>query len=257
MKARDFIIALNEKYGGDWNKIYADIANANRTVDSSEAEATVARIKDKSIILMDDDYPSRLKQIPHPPFVLYYRGNLDLLTSKNYIRLGVVCSRTCSDILLSKGAEDLRALPDNVVLVVSNRDIIANCLFGEKKKKIILIKICGLDQKMPYRVSDYEEEILKQGGLIITKYPANVYAEATHFIEKNLIMGGICDNILVVDIKAGNSANAVIMSALNLGSDIMVYPTLPEWENTTNNSLIAQGALLVENNEDIKEILGL
>jgi predicted Rossmann fold nucleotide-binding protein DprA/Smf involved in DNA uptake len=37
-----------------------------------------------------------------------------------------------------------------------------------------------------------------------------------------------------------------------MGREIMVYPTFPKWDGAINNTLISEGAILVEDADDIK-----
>lgn len=48
----------------------------------------------KIININDRIYPSRLKNIPNPPKVLYLEGNIDLLKSNS---IAIIGSRSCSE----------------------------------------------------------------------------------------------------------------------------------------------------------------
>lgn len=73
VKARDMLIALYVKNGGDYAKIVHDIqSKANMDMDF------VMGVKDsdvKAITILDPDYPERLKTALKPPIVIEYSGN--------------------------------------------------------------------------------------------------------------------------------------------------------------------------------------
>ena len=153
---------------------------------------------------------------------------------------------------LDKAINDIAELPDDVVLVTTNKQIIANCVKGVGKKKIILIKSCGLDQKLPNRLSDYEDAIIANGGLVISRYPAEKLPEQYNFIESKFIASGICDAVFVVKLVEKGTDMVLIGQHLAMGREIMVYPTFPKWDNAINNTLISEGGILVEDADDIK-----
>lgn len=249
--ARNLLIALNETQNGDWNAITKNLSK-HVFPEGELIEQIVSNLSDNTLTILDDEYPENLKQTYHMPIVLYYRGDINLLGSKNYKRLSVVCSRDCELQLVDKAINDISELPDDVVLITTSKQIIANSIVGTGKKKIILIKSCGLNQSLPNHISKYEKAIIDNGGLIITRYPADVPAESIYFIESQFIAAGLSDASLVVKLTPKGSGIALIQQLLMWGRDIMVYPTLPKWDNSMNNTLISEGAILVEDAEGIK-----
>ena len=85
MKARTILIALAVKYQGDWQRIYNDIAN--KITPTSEEIAKVEYLEKECITLLDENYPSMLKEIYKPPFVLFTKGNKDLLNNNDMVRM--------------------------------------------------------------------------------------------------------------------------------------------------------------------------
>ena len=248
---RELLLTLNEIHQGDWNLVTDQIA-AHVFPEKELVEKTVLKVTDTYVTILDESYPEILKQSYHMPIVVYYRGDINLLGSKDYKRLSVICSRECDLKLLDKAINDIAELPDDVVLVTTNKQIIANCVKGVGKKKIILIKSCGLDQKLPNRLSDYEDAIIANGGLVISRYPAEKLPEQYNFIESKFIASGICDAVFVVKLVEKGTDMVLIGQHLAMGREIMVYPTFPKWDNAINNTLISEGGILVEDADDIK-----
>ena len=87
----DILIYFAIKYEGDWDKIYSAI-NKKEKVEQKDLEETLAKNTSKCITLISDNYPQKLKTIYKPPFVLFYKGNIDLLNTQNKT-IGVVGSR--------------------------------------------------------------------------------------------------------------------------------------------------------------------
>jgi DNA processing protein len=78
MKARDILIYLAIKYSGDWSLIYQAIKNKEK-VDLEDVEIVCKKYQNSVITIMDKDYPLKLKNIYHPPFVIFYKGDKSLL----------------------------------------------------------------------------------------------------------------------------------------------------------------------------------
>lgn len=76
MKSREFLIALNEKYKGNWKDIFTAISNREEISDDEFYDLMLNINLDKFITILDEDYPDWLKKFYHPPFVLY-RNDLD------------------------------------------------------------------------------------------------------------------------------------------------------------------------------------
>ena len=72
MKPRDFLIALDYHYDGDWRKIYHDICERTFHEELLEDENVKALCEsDKVVTILDSNYPSQLRRLYMSPFVLH------------------------------------------------------------------------------------------------------------------------------------------------------------------------------------------
>lgn len=78
---RDILIAFSIKYKGIFTSIYGAIA-IKEELSHDEMEELLDKAPKYLVTIIDDDYPSSLKKIPCPPFVLYYCGNLEEINEK-------------------------------------------------------------------------------------------------------------------------------------------------------------------------------
>lgn len=77
------LVSLANMYSGNWDYMYKHIA-LNKKYNYEEALKSFSNIKSNVITIMDSDlYPKEFNQILHPPFVLFYYGNISLLKNKN------------------------------------------------------------------------------------------------------------------------------------------------------------------------------
>ena len=63
------------KYQGDFHAIMTAIENKEQ-VDKDEAKVLKARLKAHYLTILSPLYPTSLKNIQCPPFVLFYHGNM-------------------------------------------------------------------------------------------------------------------------------------------------------------------------------------
>lgn len=70
IKARNLIAYLAVKYNQNWDDIYTAIRN-KENVDYEAIENTIATLKGEYITIIDDNYPTELKHIFRPPFVIF------------------------------------------------------------------------------------------------------------------------------------------------------------------------------------------
>ena len=87
---RNILIYFSIKYQGDYFSILEAIKRKEQ-IPKEEIE-NISKTKYKVITCIDEDYPYALRNSVCPPFVLFYEGDISLLSSKTK-KLGVVGSR--------------------------------------------------------------------------------------------------------------------------------------------------------------------
>ncbi|WP_157705392.1 DNA-processing protein DprA [Spiroplasma corruscae] len=76
------LLYFSLKYNGDWDKIF-DALEQKEKIDINELRNIQDKIRCKFITLLNPIYPTELKNTFKPPFVLYYVGNIQLLSNFN------------------------------------------------------------------------------------------------------------------------------------------------------------------------------
>lgn len=250
IKAREFLIYYAYIHKGNWDAIYDEICGKTRPKDEDILN-TIKGIKANCLTIVDDEYPKQLKDICKPPFVLFYYGDISLLTNvKN--NLGVVGSR--------KPTYDIRTPTRIIIKEVSEKltivsglaygiDSIAHgaCLSAGGKT------IAVLGNGIEYTYLEFNEDLykeIKKKGLIVSEYPDYTQPTPECFPFRNRIIAGISNAILVPDINIASGTYSTLSYTLNLGKSVYVLPHLP-LSTTLNNTLIKEGAILVSTSQDI------
>ena len=201
------------------------------------------------------DYPQKLKNIKRFPVCLFYKGNINILNNKT---LAIIGSRKYSEYGKNVAIEMAYHLAKEGFTIVTGGargiDSFANIGANKAKKPSVIVLGNGLDYIYPPENKELEEEVLNNDGLIITEFFNDIRGNKYTFPNRNRIISGLSDGVLVVEAKEKSGTAITVDYALDQGRDIYSIPgsVLEENCNGTNN-LIKQGAKLVTSIQDIIE----
>lgn len=249
----EILLYFAVKYEGDFEKIYTAIMNKEKC-DYNEVQEIVSKIKCKYTTVIASDYPSKLKNLNRPPFVIFYEGDLNLLNKKI---VAVIGSRKNSEYGKKICEKLVKELVDNDYVIISGLargiDAISHQVALNNKGNTIAVLGNGIDYYYPKSNEELQKSIINK-GLIISEYPLMTKPIKENFPNRNRIIAALCDGVLVIESKKRSGTMITVNEALNLGKDIMCVPTRAN-ENSGCNYLIKNGAHLVENGFDVIEIL--
>ncbi len=215
----------------------------------------IKRSKSKVLLLSDPSYPSMLKQIPDPPLLLFYKGNIELL--KNPC-IAVVGSRVCSKygrVLAYLISKDLSSYGITVVsgfAVGIDREAHLGAI--EETGSSIAVLGCGLDVIYPSKNKDLWD-MLKTKGLIITEFPFGTLPESTNFPKRNRIISGLSLGVVVIEAKEKSGSLITAHLGIEQGRTVFAVPSSAYSPYQGTNKLIKQGAVLITSAKDIIEEL--
>ena len=213
------------------------------------------------ISLKDPLYPALLKEISNPPYLLYYKGNLDfqnlptlaIVGSRKFTSYGAQVAQTFGKKLARLGM----AIVSGMALGI---DSFAHRGALESQGKTIAVLGNSLDEKNLYPKNNVNlaHLILSQEGTLISEYPPETSAGPLTFPARNRIIAGLSQGVLVVE--AGEKSGALITARMALDYNREVFsipgPIFSE-QSIGTNSLIKSGAKTVCGINDILEELNL
>ena len=207
----------------------------------------------KIIKIEDKNYPEKLKNIYNPPKVLYVLGNEKIL---NETTIAIVGSRDCTKYGAQNAYKFAHEISKRNICVISGfaRGIDAYAHKGAllEKGKTIAVLGCGLDIIYPSENFELYKKIVQVGGAIITEYPLGTKPEKYHFPERNRIISGLAEKILVIEAKERSGALITVNYALEQGKDVYAIPgNITNINSIGTNEIIKEGAFLVTNIQDI------
>lgn len=255
LKTRDILAYMSIKKEGDWDAIMEWICSKEVAVDEELAAKTLSELKCKYITLADDDYPVCLKNIYHPPFVLFYYGDDELLKHlQAYDQVAVIGSRENSEYGASMTRKIVSGVAKRYPIVsglAKGIDAIASETAIAVGGKTIAILGSGIDYCYPSENYALYQKI-KKDHLLMSEYPGKVVPDPSKFPMRNRIIAGLAHTIVVTEAGNISGTSITVTFGVQYGRTIMCVP-YPADKNSACNRLIKEGAYLVETAEDVFE----
>ncbi len=250
---RDVLIYLSYTSKGDWLTIYEKLKNKEYYPSKEDVSKTLKKIKSKVITILDPEYPSYLRQIYHPPFVLYYYGDIYLISDFTKA-IAVVGSRDCSSYGVSATREIVKDIAKDFIIVsgmAKGIDSIAHQTTINNGGKTVAVMCTGIEKCYPAEVIDLYMEI-KKYHLLISEYPSSTVPEKRDIPFRNRLIAAMSCITIVGEAKMRSGTSITVGFALDMGRDVLCIP-YPIGTNSLCNRLIQFGAGLVENGNDVYE----
>lgn len=251
---RKMLLALSLKADGDYETMFQMLITY-QFPSLEEIEEAESRIKCRYITYIDPDYPACLKQVYHPPIVLYYYGDLSLL-GKEKESIAVVGSREASDLGINHTMEFVKELCHEYIIVsgmAKGVDTAAHIATLQNKGKTIAVLGSGIDYCFPTENRKLYK-LIKEKGLLISEYPNESLPNQDHFPKRNRIIAALAKGILITEAKKRSGTLITVNWAQSMTKEIMCVPYRVEDESGTNQ-LIKEGAFMVEDADDVRLIM--
>lgn len=208
----------------------------------------------KFVCIEDENYPEKLLPYSHKPYFLFYKGKLP---DKEMPAVAMVGARACSGYGRNMAKNLGRELSRNGVQIISGmaRGIDTYSGLGalEGNTPTFAVLGCGADICYPTENIELYRDILESGG-IISEYPPKSAPVAWHFPQRNRIISGLSDTIVVVEAKEKSGSLITVEWALEQGKNVMAVPgRVGDRLSSGCNRLIKAGAGIVTCMEDILE----
>ena len=205
------------------------------------------------LTIQDAAYPSRLKNIPDPPLVLYYKGQLPDFDSEPVI--GVVGTRKASAYGLTVAKRMGYQIGKCGGLVVSGMaygiDGLAMSGALTAGAKTVGVLGCGADIVYPQSNRSLFRDVERYGCILSEFAPGQPAAKWT-FPMRNRIISGMSCGVLVVEAPEKSGALITARLALEQGRDVFAVPGNIDMPTCAgSNELLRDGAIMVSSGWDV------
>ena len=207
------------------------------------------------------DFPPLLNEISDPPPFLYMEGNLPDTTENKY--LAVVGARKNSSYGKEAVLKLIGGLRGYPIVIVSGLaigiDSIAHETALENNLKTVAVPGSGLNEDVLYPASNRNlaKKILQNGGALISEFEPNFRATPYSFPQRNRIMAGISQAVLVIEAEKKSGTLITARLAVDYNRDVLTVPGSIFSKMTEGpHYLIRNGATPITESKDILEALG-
>lgn len=220
------------------------ILEVKRKVDPDKEMERLKKLDIQVVSFKDPGYPVLLSEIYDPPALLYYKGKLP---EKEEICFSVVGSRACTPYGRRATEEIVFDLASEGLVIVSGLalgiDSIAHKTALEAKGKTIAVLGNGLDIIYPYSHKNLAKEIVEKEGAIISEFPLGMPPLKQNFPQRNRIIAGLSQGVLVIEAAETSGALITAHFALEENREVFALPgSIYNPNSVGTNNLIKMGA---------------
>lgn len=207
----------------------------------------------------DKEFPAKLLNIDEPPFYLFYKGDLSLLSIPAISIVGTRSPSNYGRIITDKFAESLARAG---VVIVSGLaygvDSISHRKALDVGGKTIAVLGSGFDKIYPAAHTNMANEIGEK-GLLLSEYRPCVEPSRYTFPRRNRLVAGLSDGVLITE--AGIKSGTMITKDCALDYGVTVYAVpgniTSEKSEGTNELISTMQAVCTLSPKDILKDLGL
>lgn len=204
-----------------------------------------------TLSIFDKEYPIELKHSYNPPVLLFYQGNIGLLSKP---KLAVVGARKCSEIGKQSVRKIVSELGNHFTIVSGLARGIDTCAHMEalkNKGNTIAVIGTGLDVYYP-KENKALQDYMSKNHLVLSEYGPGEQPLKYHFPERNRIISGLCQGVMVVEAKLRSGSLITCERAMEEGRDVFAIPgNILDGKSDGCHHLIQEGAKCITTGFDI------
>lgn len=221
-----------------------------------EARQIVENARERSIGILpygDAAYPENLRNIPEPPLVLYYKGTLPNWQAQPFV--GMVGTRKASPYGTRTAAllASQIAVCGGIVVSGAAAGIDKAAMEGalSVKKPVVGVVGGGVDVVYPAANRTLYRQT-EEHGCLISEYPPGSRPYPACFLQRNRIISGISQGVVVVEAPERSGALNTAQHAFTQGRDLFAVPANLDVESGMgSNTLLQEGAYPVFTGWDV------
>lgn len=208
----------------------------------------------------DEAYPAALQKIADPPIFLYYRGDIGITQQP---AVAIVGTRSMSDygkrVTEHFTVSCARAGLVTVSGLASGVDtVLAQATLAEHGHTVAVLGH-GLADIFPRANKKLAEQIVAQGGLLLSEFPLDQPADTYTFPARNRIVAGLSVATIVTEAPEGSGALITADIASDYGREVFAVPG-PVFDTQYNgcHRLLRSGqAKIAANADDVLRDIGV
>ncbi|MBB3186876.1 DNA-processing protein DprA [Microbacter margulisiae] len=209
----------------------------------------------RPLIFSEQDYPFRLKECDDSPIVLYYDGTINLNDGHFIAFVGTRMPTDYGKSWCTSMIEELAQKLSNIIIVSGlayGIDITAHKVALKNEIPTIGVVAHGLDRIYPATHTPIGNKMAKNGG-IVSEYSTGTNPDRPNFVQRNRIIAGLSDAIIIVESAARGGALLTAEAANSYNRDVFALPgRIGDIRSEGCNNLIKENkAMLIGSSTDL------
>lgn len=202
-------------------------------------------------------YLQILSDIAKKPVSLYYVGSIP---TERQPTVAIVGTRKPTSYGIETTTRFAHELAQRGVVIVSGLalgvDALAHAAALDAGGTTLAVLGNGLPGIQPSTNAQLAKRIIEQNGAVLSEYDEGYPAMAKNFLERNRLVAGLADAVIITEAAARSGTLNTAMHALEQGKDIFVVPgNITSPLSAGCNALIKQGAHVLTDVSDVLEIV--
>ena len=209
----------------------------------------------QALLVTSPEYPADLRHFDDSPPILFVRGKLPERPG-----LAIVGSRRATGYGKGQAVRFAQAFVEAGFTVISGGaagiDTAAHRGTLEVGGTTVAVVACGLDYIYPAENRQLFEQLVVQGGAIVSEFPVGTKPEPWRFPARNRIIAALSQVTVVIESPEQSGALITARNAAEYGRDVWVVPgPVDTGRSRGGHQLIQDGAYLADSPADILEAL--
>lgn len=209
--------------------------------------------KDVTLItVLDTAYPTNLRQVYNRPPFLFVRGSLG---SDDDRSIAVVGTRRASEHGIQIAGSLASQLVEHRVTVLSGLaagiDAAAHAAAIAAGGKTVAVMGTGIDTIYPKENAPLADEILSQGGALVSQFWPDAPPTKFSFPMRNVVMSGMAIGTAVIEASSTSGAKMQARLALEHGKRLFLLKSLVDQEEWARSYSERSGAVVVSSVDEI------
>lgn len=231
--------------------------NQINVYEAEEQIHEIRKLASQSLVLTENNYPSLWRELPQPPLIVYYKGNIDCLNNplvsivgtRKMTPYGSQVTKQMTESICEKGWGIVSGLSVGVDRIVHQTAQEAN------HQSTIAIIPTGFNQYYPLSNAVLQQE-LSENHLVISEYLPDTRAQKHHFIMRNRLVAGLTPATLVIEASVNSGSLITANYALQFNREVFALPgRVTDIQSRGCNQLIESGATPILSCDDVIENL--
>ena len=245
---REKLIALSIVKKGQWHEVYQFLHKDKQldTIDEISACELIQQLDCQVLTLLDDAYPNAWREMPKPPFVIYYKGDVRRLKSK---AISIIGGKELSAQTSSVIRNLMQVVPDDVSVISGFETGVETYSMNHASGRMAVIA-SGFGADGPYQKYNSFKNMTTE-DLVLTELPPHVKFDMPAYYRSYHLIHELSDRVCVFALPRFDLRLKYLAYLTESGKEVVVAPDVFKRNTSGGLGLVNQGAKLLLRAKDL------